>query len=163
MRVLGFDPGTLRMGVGVVDSKNGDLSTPYYTCLTVPQTDSIETRLMKLFNQVDQLIPKMNPDSIAVETPFVSKNPKTAIAIGQAQATVLIAGAKHKIPIIKYAPREIKKSITNYGGASKGQVAEMVQILLDNTSIEGPEDITDALAVAICHHNRIYIDQIVME
>ena len=163
MRVLGFDPGTLRMGVGVVDSKNGDLSTPYYTCLIAPQTDSIETRLMKLFNQIDQLIPKMNPDYIAVETPFVSKNPKTAIAIGQAQATVLIAGAKHKIPITKYAPREIKKSITNYGGASKGQVAEMVQILLDNTSIEGPDDITDALAVAICHHNRLYIDQIVME
>ena len=163
MRVLGFDPGTLRMGVGVVDSKNGDLSTPYYACLTAPQTDSIETRLMKLFNQIDQLISKMNPDYIAVETAFVSKNPKTAIAIGQAQATVLIAGAKHKIPITKYAPQEIKKSITNYGGASKGQVAEMVQILLDNTSIEGPDDITDALAVAICHHNRIYIDQIVME
>ena len=93
----------------------------------------------------------------------LSKNAKTAIAIGQAQATVLIAGSKHGIPISKYAPQEIKKSITNYGGASKDQVGDMVQILLGNIDISGPDDITDALAVAICHHNRIFMDQFIME
>jgi crossover junction endodeoxyribonuclease RuvC len=163
MRVLGFDPGTLKMGVGVVDSISGDLSTPYYACLTAPKNDPIENRLMKLFTQIDQLISEVKPDSIAVEDPFVSKNAKTAIAIGQAQATVLIAGSKYGIPISKYAPQEIKKSVTNYGGASKDQVGDMVQILLGNVDISGPDDITDALAVAICHHNRILMDQIIME
>ena len=163
MRVLGFDPGTLKMGVGVVDSESGDLSTPYYTCFTASKNDPIENRLMTLFTQIDQLISDVQPDSIAVEDPFVSKNAKTAIAIGQAQATVLIAGSKHGIPISKYAPQEIKKSITNYGGASKDQVGDMVQILLGNIDITGPDDITDALAVAICHHNRTFMDQFIME
>ena len=163
MRVLGFDPGTLKMGVGVVDSQGGDLSTPYYACFSAPKNDLIENRLMNLFSQIDELILKIKPDVIAVEDPFLSKNAKTAIAIGQAQATVLIAGSKYGIPISKYAPQEIKKSVTNYGGASKEQVADMVQILLGNIDITGPDDITDALAVAICHHNRIHLDKIFTE
>jgi len=163
MRILGFDPGTLQMGIGLVDSQNGELVTPYYVCLKVPKNDLIEHRLMKLFDQIDRLLSELKPDLIAVEDPFVSKNPKTAIAIGQAQATILIAGAKHGIPITRYAPKEIKKSITDYGGASKDQVADMVKVILGNIEIEGPNDITDALAVAICHHNRIFMDQIIME
>ena len=95
----------------------------------------------------------MDPDEVAIEEPFVSENPRTAIAIGQAQATALIIATKHEKAVTRYAAREIKQSVTNNGGSSKHQVKSMVEILLGNIEIQGPDDISDALAVAICHHN----------
>ncbi len=101
------------------------------------------------------------PIAIAVEEPFVSKNPRTAIAIGQAQSVVFIAGAQNDIPVFRYAPQEVKKSVTNYGGSSKEQVSEMVSLLLGGEDIPGSDDVTDALAVAICHINSHMLDDLI--
>lgn len=90
-----MDPGTLRMGVGVVDSISGELTTPFHGCLSPKRSDPIEQRLAYLLQELEDVIGKVSPDSVAVEEPFVSKNPKTAIAIGQAQAVVFLAAARH--------------------------------------------------------------------
>ena len=163
MRVMGVDPGTLRMGVGVVDSISGELTTPFHGCLSPKRSDPIEQRLAYLLQELEDVIGKVSPDSVAVEEPFVSQNPKTAIAIGQAQAVVFLAAARHGIPVSRYAPTEVKKSVTDYGGSSKEQVNAMVCILLGNIEINGPDDVTDALAVAICHHNGTMLDHLIME
>lgn len=163
MRVLGVDPGTIRMGFGAVDSISGELSNVTHGCLTPPRSLSIEERLRELYNEIEVIISEINPDAIAVEEPFVSKNPRTAIAIGQAQAVVLIAAAQKEISVFRYAPREIKKAVTDYGGSSKEQVEGMVKVLLGNIEINGPDDVTDALAVAICHHNATMLDNLLME
>ena len=161
MRVMGVDPGTLKMGVGIVDSVSGDLSSPYHSCISPKPKDSIEKRLATIFRTLEDKILEFSPDYIAVEQPFVSKNPKTAIAIGQAQAVVLISASLKGIPVARYSPSEIKKSVTNYGGSTKDQVSSMVSILLGNIIIEGSDDVSDALAVAICHHNVSMLDNIV--
>ena len=163
MRVMGVDPGTLRMGVGIVDSISGELVSPYYDCISPSRKDPIEKRLANIFEVLESKISEFSPDSIAVEQPFVSKNPKTAIAIGQAQAIVLVTATLKGIPIAKYSPSEIKKSVTDYGGSSKDQVASMVSILLGNISISGPDDVTDALAIAICHHNATMLENLVFK
>ena len=76
---------------------------------------------------------------------------------------VLIAAAHKQIAVYRYAPREIKKAVTDYGGSSKEQVEDMVKLLLGNIEIIGPNDVTDALAVAICHHNATMLDNLLME
>ena len=161
MRVMGVDPGTLKMGVGIVDSVSGDLASPYHSCISPKPKDSIEKRLATIFRTLEDKILEFSPDYIAVEQPFVSKNPKTAIAIGQAQAVVLISASLKGIPVARYSPSEIKKSVTNYGGSTKDQVSSMVSILLGNIIIEGSDDVSDALAVAICHHNVSMLDKLI--
>ena len=161
MRVMGVDPGTLKMGVGIVDSVSGALASPYHSCISPKPKDSIEKRLATIFRPLEDKILEFSPDYIAVEHPFVSKNPKTAIAIGQAQAVVLISASLKGIPVARYSPSEIKKSVTNYGGSTKDQVSSMVSILLGNIIIEGSDDVSDALAVAICHHNVSMLDKLI--
>ena len=161
MRVMGVDPGTLKMGIGVVDSASGDLSSPYHCCISPKPKDPIEKRLATIFRTLEDTILEFSPDYVAVEQPFVSKNPKTAIAIGPAQAVVLISASLKGIPIARYSPSEIKKSVTDYGGSTKDQVSSMVSILLGNIIIKGSDDVSDALAVAICHHNATMLDKLV--
>ena len=161
MRVLGVDPGTVRMGVGIVDSDAGELVCHYYGVIKPKRSDPIEIRLAYLFDSIDDIIIANSPKFVAVEEPFVSQNARTAIAIGQAQAVVLVAASRHKIPVARYAPQEIKKSVTDYGHSSKEQVEDMVKILLNENTIDGPDDVTDALAVAICHHNSQWLNNLV--
>ena len=151
------------MGFGIVDSISGELANVDHGWLTPRRSFSIEQRLGELYNGIANIIDEVKPDVIAVEEPFVSKNPRTAIAIGQAQAVVLIAAAHKEIAVYRYAPREIKKAVTDYGGSSKEQVEDMVKLLLGNIEIIGPNDVTDALAVAICHHNATMLDNLLME
>ncbi|HAT21749.1 MAG TPA: crossover junction endodeoxyribonuclease RuvC, partial [Dehalococcoidia bacterium] len=107
MRVLGVDPGTIKMGLGVVDSISGDLMSPYHGVIAPRRKDPLENRLAHLFEATKKVIEETQPDVIAIEEPFVSKNPKTGIAIGQAQAVVFIAGAQKDIPVFRYAPQEV--------------------------------------------------------
>ena len=151
------------MGFGIVDSISGELANVDHGGLTPRRSSSIEQRLGELYSGIANIIDEVKPDVIAVEEPFVSKNPRTAIAIGQAQAVVLIAAAHKEIAVYRYAPREIKKAVTDYGGSSKEQVEDMVKLLLGNIEIIGPNDVTDALAVAICHHNATMLDNLLME
>lgn len=149
------------MGVGIVDSHGGDLTCHYYGVISPKKSDPIEKRLAHLFDSIDDLMITKSPGVVAVEEPFVSQNARTAIAIGQAQAVVLVAASRHQIPVARYAPQEIKKSVTDYGHSSKEQVGDMVKILLNENTIEGPDDVTDALAVAICHHNSQWLNNLI--
>ena len=160
MRVLGIDPGTISTGIGVVDSISGDLTTPYHSVIRAQKNQAIERRLTTIYDSIEKIILEMDPDEVAIEEPFVSENPRTAIAIGQAQATALIIATKYGKSVTRYAAREIKKSVTNSGGSSKDQVKSMVEILLGNIHIVGPDDVSDALAVAICHHNSRMIQDL---
>ena len=88
---------------------------------------------------------------VAIESPFVARNVKAAVAVGQAQAVAMIAAASHGVPVATYAPREVKKAVTDHGGSSKEQVQDMVQAMLGLSERLEPSDRADALAVAICH------------
>jgi crossover junction endodeoxyribonuclease RuvC len=152
MRIMGVDPGTLHMGYGVLDD-NGQIHLITCGVLNVPAKIPIEQRLHKLYQDINKIIGEYHPDEIAVEEPFVADNVKTALAIGRAQAAVIIAAVEHKLPVFRYPPNEIKQQVTNNGHSSKEQVMEMVKLQLNHTEPIKSNDTSDALAVALCHIN----------
>ena len=151
--MLGIDPGTLRMGYGVV-SKNPQLQADDYGVIALPGTMPLEQRLYQLYTHVLNLIGIFSPSAIAVEQPFVGKGERRfagpAIAVGQAQALVLISAAGTAIPVFKYPPAQVKLAVVDYGAATKEQMRQTISATLG--LIETPaSDAADALSVALCH------------
>ncbi|MCH7605767.1 MAG: crossover junction endodeoxyribonuclease RuvC [Chloroflexi bacterium] len=151
MRILGIDPGTVRMGYGVLEE---GLEVEDYGVIALPRGMPLEERLFQMYTHVLNLISVFNPTDIAVEEPFVGKGERRfagpALAVGQAQAVVLIGAASQGIPIFRYSPAQIKSSITDYGAASKEQMQEVITTTLGLK--ETPEsDAADALSVCLCH------------
>ena len=157
MNVLGIDPGTIRMGYGVV----GQVSRPSpvleaadYGVIALPSGMPLEQRLYQLHTHVLNLIAIFRPEAVAVEQPFVGRGersfPGSSLAIGQAQAVVFIGAASQGIPIFKYAPAQVKRAVADYGAATKEQMRNIVAATLGLTP--APEsDAADALAVGLCH------------
>ena len=153
MRVIGIDPGTYKMGVGVVDSNNGELTLAHSEVITPKRRAPIPQRLQFLFNELMRIIGDLGPTVLAIEEAFAGENKRTSMAIGHAQAVAMIAAASHGLDVCGYAPTQIKQSVTDYGGSSKEQVQQMVQVLLDLKEAPESLDVSDAIAVAICHVN----------
>ena len=153
MRSLGIDPGTYNMGVGVVTADSDELTLVDADVLKVPRGTPHAERLHRLYRQLLEYIAKHTPDEIAIEEPFVARNARSAMAVGQAQAVALIAAAAAGIGVETYAPREVKLSVTGFGDSSKEQVQEMVLIALNAVERTMALDASDALAVSICHIN----------
>ena len=155
MRVIGIDPGTYNMGVGIVDSKGSDLNLVHVSVLSPKRSESMPVRLFYMFQKLGNLISSFLPDSVAIEQPFVSRNVRSAMSIGQAQSVAMIAAAGAGLEITGYSPSQVKQAVTDYGASSKEQVQEMVRALLELDYLPSPTDATDALAVAICHINSV--------
>jgi crossover junction endodeoxyribonuclease RuvC len=146
--VLGIDPGTAAMGYGIVDRSGGRLREIDHGCLTTSPDLGLPDRLLAIHALVDDLLALHEPDLIAVERLFFSRNAQTAFAVGQARGVVLLAAAQHGTPVREATPNEVKSAITGYGAAEKGQVARMVQIVLGMGELPRPDDAADALAIA---------------
>jgi crossover junction endodeoxyribonuclease RuvC len=151
--VLGIDPGTAITGYGfVTDSRRGaGLQAAEYgvvrTAAGTPATD----RLKQVFEDVSSLIRARRPDALAVEQLFFNRNVTTALAVGQSRGVVLLAATLAGVPVFEYTPSQVKQAVTGVGRAGKVQVAYMVQSLLARPTVPKPDDVTDALAIAICH------------
>ena len=152
---MGIDPGTLNMGVGVVDSQGGRLSLVHADVMAADRAHSLGKRLAYMYDELDRLIREWAPTEVAIEEPFVAKNVRSAMAVGQAQAVAMVVAEHYGISVSSYSPREVKKAVTDYGGSSKEQVQEMVKVLLDLALPPESTDTADALAVAICHINAV--------
>ena len=160
MRILGIDPGTITMGYGVIEAKDDEVTMVDCSALTAPQPATIGERLNYLHQRLLEIISHYQPDCVAIEQPFVSKNVKSALAIGMAQAIAMLAAASKGIPIYEYTPAQVKQRVTNYGGSSKEQVQEMVKLQLGLPEVPQPNDAADALAVALCHLRETHLDRL---
>jgi crossover junction endodeoxyribonuclease RuvC len=160
MRVLGIDPGTFRMGIGVVDGEGGDLRLVCSSVLSPKRGKPLPQRLHYMYSQLLQVIEKWEPTEVAIEEPFVALNVHAAMAVGQAQAVAMVAAASRGLPVFTYSPREVKQAVADYGGSSKEQVQEMVRLLLGLDELPAPSDAADALAVAICHVNASHAKEL---
>lgn len=151
MVILGIDPGIGRMGWGVVDSKNHELRIMNYGCIETSVKQDIPQRLLYIYREISRIIERYKPDELAVEELFFNTNAKTAFVVGQARGVVLLAAAEKNVPVAVYTPLQVKVAITGYGRAEKAQIGKMVQVLLKLKTIPKPDDVTDALAVALTH------------
>jgi crossover junction endodeoxyribonuclease RuvC len=160
MKILGIDPGTRVMGYGVIDSQDDNVALIDFGAVKVPERSPIGERLNLLYKELLKVIQSHRPDVVAVEQPFVSKNVKTAMAIGRAQAIALLAAASKGIPTYEYTPAQVKHRVTNYGASSKEQIQEMVRLQLGLDEVPQPNDAADALAVAICHVQEMHLSDL---
>ncbi len=150
MRILGIDPGTITMGYGVIEEEGGEIALVDFGALTTPSAPLAE-RLHRLYQMLLELIARHQPSEAAIEKPFLARNVRSALAVGQAIGIAMVAATEKGIPIHQYAPTEVKQAVASYGRSGKRQVQEMVRIQLSLPSIPEPSDAADALAVAICH------------
>ncbi len=151
MRILGIDPGVAIVGFGVIDADRGRQQMVQYGAINTEAGLPLATRLVQINRDLEQLIALYEPDEIAVEELFFSKNITTGIAVAHARGVILYTAEKLQIPVYEYTPMQVKQSVVGYGLAEKAQVMDMVRRLLKLKSVPRPDDAADALAIAICH------------
>lgn len=151
MLILGLDPGSERMGFGLIESRQGALRLVTQGLLRPPAGLPLLERLPHLEAAVDRLIERARPDVVAAEDLFVAKNSRVALQLGHVRGATLLPILRAGIPLHEYAPRQVKKAVTGYGAAEKGQVRKMVSLLLGVPDRDLAFDASDALALAICH------------
>ncbi len=152
--ILGIDPGTRFMGWGLI-KKNGKTIT--LIDMGVLKLNSISDPWQKLetiYNEITGILIKYTPDEMAVEGPFYGVDAQAMLKLGRAQGAAIIAAIKRSVPVFEYQPLRIKQAVTGRGRSSKEQVAAMVMALLNMKDLPEKLDITDALAVAVCHANQ---------
>ncbi len=148
MRILGIDPGINNLGWAVVE---GESRNPVHVDSGVfcPKERKINIRLVSIHRFVLELIERYRPESIALESVFVSMNPRSTLRLGEVRAAVIIAGTSRGLNVEDFAPRRVKQSITGAGNASKMKVADMVCAMMGIPK-EGKYDRYDAIAIAMC-------------
>jgi len=154
VRILGLDPGTARMGWGIIEGEE-DAHIVTYGTLTTPAGRPLAGRLHTLLQRLREIIRQHQPDAAALEELFFARNVRTAFAVGQARGVALVALAEAGLPVYEYSPLEVKQAVTGYGRAEKAQVQAMVRALLGLKEIPRPDDAADALAVALCHFHSV--------
>ena len=162
MRVLGIDPGTIAMGYGVIEGGD-ELAMVDCGVLAVPSRKLVAERLRLLYSGLSDVIARHRPSEVAIEEPFVAKNIRSALAVGQAQAVAILVATNSDLPVFLYTPTQVKCSATGYGSSDKEQVQEMVRIQLGLAEVPEPSDAADALAVAICHISETRLSRILAD
>ncbi len=155
-RILGLDPGSLVTGWGVVGVSGNTLRCLDYGVIRLDRSAALADRLVRLHTGILELIDAARPDEAAVEDVYVARNARSALILGHARGVALLACARKGLVPHEYSASEVKQAVLGRGGggASKEQVAFMVKALLGLAEIPQPDDVTDALACAICHANR---------
>ena len=151
MRILGIDPGIAIVGFGFIDKIGSKLTPVQYGSIQTEAHTDPAVRLKDVYEATTQLIEKYKPDALAIEKLFFNRNVTTAFTVAQARGVIILAGVQAGLPVAEYTPLQVKQAVVGYGKAEKHQVQEMVKIFLKLAKVPKPDDVADALAVAICH------------
>lgn len=147
MKILGIDPGIGICGFGLIEGNQALDFGVVTTKIRAP----LPSRLKELYDGLTQIFDELKPDVVSVEKLFFSKNITTGISVAEARGIVLLVAEQHNVEVFEYTPNEIKKTLTGYGSAKKGQIQEMVKLHLSLETRPRPDDAADALAAAITH------------
>ena len=153
MRILGIDPGIAITGFGVIDIIGHKLVPVSFGAITTPSNLSVGERLVMIESNLVTIIDNYAPNVCAMEEVFFSKNVKTAITVSHARGVMVFCMQRAGIPVFNYTPTAVKSAILGFGGAEKKQVQFMTKELLKLDRVPKPDDVADALAIAICHHH----------
>ena len=149
MRYLGIDPGTTRIGYGIIEDAAGGLRPLAWGIIANPGIDS-STDKQSTTAQLSALITTWNPDVAAVEKLFFINNKRSAMAVSEMRGVIMLTLANHSLPVHEYTPLQVKQRVCGHGGAQKAQVQRMVRLLLHIIEEIRPDDAADALALALC-------------
>lgn len=151
MIILGIDPGYAIVGVGVIEFNGNKFRVIDYYAITTDAGTPFEQRLKIIYDGLNEVIEKYKPSHMAIEKLFFNDNAKTAIDVGQARGVIVLSAVNHGVEIFGYTPLQVKQAVVGYGRADKKQVQQMTRALLNLKEIPQPDDVADALAIALCH------------
>lgn len=151
MRILGIDPGYAIEGYSIIDYIGNKFKLQMSGAVTTDAGTSFPLRLEKIYRDLDEIIKTYKPDAMSIEELFFNNNAKTAIDVAQARGVTLVVARMNGLPIFEYTPLQIKQAVTGYGRADKMQVQQMVKMILNVEKLPKLDDITDSMAIAICH------------
>lgn len=151
MIIMGIDPGYAITGYGIIKYEGNRFKVLDYGAVITQAGVELPERLRKIYDELEIIIQKHNPDAIAVEELFFNKNIKTALNVGHGRGVALLVAAKSGKKVYEYTPLQVKQAVTGYGRADKSQMELMVKTILNLEKVPKPDDVSDALAVAICH------------
>jgi crossover junction endodeoxyribonuclease RuvC len=160
MIIMGVDPGFAITGYGIVKYEGNKFSTIDYGAVITKASEPFAERLLQLDQRLGEIIGIYKPEAISVEELFFNKNIKTAIMAAHGRGVALIAAARSGAKVFEYTPLQVKQAVVGYGRAEKAQVQQMVKVILNLPEIPKPDDVADALAIAICHGHSYKIGQL---
>ena len=156
MKIFGIDPGSNRTGYGCIEADGTRHRMLLCGAITAPAQASFPEKLLAIYSGLGALIAECRPDCVAIENVFYANNARSALKLGHARGVAMLAAVEAGVPIAEYTPAEVKRAVVGYGRAEKGQVQQMIKLLLGLAVLPTPHDAADALAVAICHsHARV--------
>jgi crossover junction endodeoxyribonuclease RuvC len=156
VRIFGIDPGSVRTGYGCIESDGTRHCLIACGAITASARLPFPDRLLQIYEELSTQLAQCRPDGVAVESLFHHANVRSALQLGHARGVALLAATRARVPVAEYSPMEIKRAVVGYGRAEKRQVQAMIRLLLGLAAAPQPLDVSDALAVAICHlhHSR---------
>lgn len=155
MRILGIDPGSGSTGYGLIDTDGSQHKLVLFGAIKTIASRPFHERLLKIYEDLSEILLREKADIMAIEEVFHSTNVQSALKLGHARGIALLVAAKQGLAVFEYSPLEIKSAVVGYGRAEKSQIQTMVRLLLGLSEIPTPDHAADALAVAICHANRM--------
>lgn len=151
MVILGIDPGYATLGYGVIEYRGNHMKVLDYGAVCTTPDLSFPRRLHRIYEELLRIIENYRVEEAAIEELFFSKNTKTAMQVAHARGCILLACQSCGVPSYEYTPMQVKQGVCGYGGADKTQVQKMIKTLLNLKEVPKPDDVADALAIAVCH------------
>lgn len=150
MKILGIDPGYDRVGIAIIEKLPKQKEVVLYSdCFQTSAKDSFFTRLGQVGEEISQVIKKYSPETLAIESLFITKNQKTAMHVSEARGVIIYEAIKHGLTVHEYTPPQIKMAVTGYGSSDKDHVIKMIPLLVKMSKKKAKDDEYDAIAVAL--------------
>ena len=153
MIVIGVDPGIEKTGVGIVEKLNNSYNLVFTTLIRTDSKLEQSERLVIIYDKMMEIMSSHKVNHASVERLFFAKNVKTALNVSEARGVILLSLKKNNLPIYEYTPLQVKQALIGYGRAEKSQIQFIIQRMLNMTSIIKPDDVADAVAIALTHIN----------
>ena len=163
MLVLGIDPGYARVGFSIIQFEKNTYHIVECGLIETFSKDKPTERLVTIYRQLNQIIKKHIVETAAVEQIFYAKNQKTALMVAQARGVILLCLALFQIPVFEYTPLQVKQAILGYGRADKLQMKKTLEMILNKKMTKIIDDVTDSMAVAICHINSLKMNKLIQK
>lgn len=153
-RIFGIDPGTSLIGYGIIDVLGQKYSAVDFGFLKTPANINNPDRVTTVYDFFKKLFKKHRPDAVAMESLFYFKNAKTVLRVSEIRGVLMLVAKHAHLEIREFTPLQVKQAVSAYGKADKKQVQRMVELIIGQKIPKGPDDVPDALAVAICCANQ---------
>lgn len=155
MRILGIDPGMAIVGYSLIDFDGENCMLLSSGSIQTKKGERESVRLLEIYNDMQVIIEKLQPEYAAIEKLFFVHNQTTVMPVAHARGVILTTLEQHNIPIAEYTPMEVKKVLTGFGRANKKEVEQMVKLTLGTNNLPKLDDTVDSIAIAICHTRKM--------